>query len=342
MQNASVQSERDLLVADLLPQALDLMRDAFGNYVIQNFLEFGTQNNHIALGMAMVGNVALLASETHGCRVLQRALDSLEPGLRNQLMLELIPLDSSDVYLHGLFRDEHSTHVLQKLVLLLQTRLEERVPKQALVFDAEQEQAQAHLHAAMLRVVQRAVASCLLELCNDQQACKLVRCVLHTCEPGLFEEMPDILELILNNLAILAINQYGNFILQHLLDHGTAVHKRKVRDFLKANLVDLSMHKFGSHLVEKCLTSSRDANDLVTMFLSPIDAASHTTTLLHMDGTALPLLMTDRFANFVVQKGFDVCTGQVKEDLLVAIQGHVEGLRGFTYGKHILSRTGLA
>lgn len=48
--------------------------------------------------------------------------------------------------------------------------------------------------------------------------------------------------------------------------------------------------------------------------------------------------MKDQYANYVVQKMIEVAESQQRKLLLVRIRPHVNALRRFTYGKHILAK----
>lgn len=55
------------------------MTDVFGNYVIQKFFEFGTPEQKQALAQKVKGHVLPLALQMYGCRVIQKALESIPP-----------------------------------------------------------------------------------------------------------------------------------------------------------------------------------------------------------------------------------------------------------------------
>ena len=48
--------------------------------------------------------------------------------------------------------------------------------------------------------------------------------------------------------------------------------------------------------------------------------------------------MKDQYANYVVQKILEMCTDSQRELLLSRVKGHLQALRKYTYGKHIVSR----
>jgi pumilio RNA-binding family len=60
--------------SEILPNALALMIDVFGNYVIQKFFEHGTPEHIKALGNVLETNVLALSLQMYGCRVIQKVL----------------------------------------------------------------------------------------------------------------------------------------------------------------------------------------------------------------------------------------------------------------------------
>ena len=49
-------------------------------------------------------------------------------------------------------------------------------------------------------------------------------------------------------------------------------------------------------------------------------------------------MMKDQYANYVVQKILDTCTDIQRATLLNRIRTHVNALKKYTYGKHIVAR----
>jgi mRNA-binding protein PUF3 len=63
---------KDKIFKELEPNALQLMQDVFGNYVIQKFFEHGDQTQKKILGRKMKGHVLSLANQMYACRVVQK------------------------------------------------------------------------------------------------------------------------------------------------------------------------------------------------------------------------------------------------------------------------------
>ena len=62
-------------------------------------------------------------------------------------------------------------------------------------------------------------------------------------------------------------------------------------------------------------------------------------TMLGADDANEPLqaMMTDQFANYVVQKLLDKCDERQRALLLGRMRAHIGTLRKYTYGKHIVA-----
>jgi len=58
------------------------MMDVFGNYVIQKFFEFGTTEQKQTLAQRVRGHVLALALHMYGCRVIQKALESIPADMQ--------------------------------------------------------------------------------------------------------------------------------------------------------------------------------------------------------------------------------------------------------------------
>jgi hypothetical protein len=48
-------------------------------------------------------------------------------------------------------------------------------------------------------------------------------------------------------------------------------------------------------------------------------------------------MMKDQYANYVVQKMLDVVDGEQRDLLVAKIKPHLQSLKKYTYGKHLIS-----
>ncbi|KAH9619553.1 hypothetical protein KSS87_006865, partial [Heliosperma pusillum] len=87
--------------------------------------------------------------------------------------------------------------------------------------------------------------------------------------------------------------------------------------------------KFASNVVEKCLKygDALERDLIIEEFISGSD-----------NNDSLLMLMKDQFANYVVQKLFDIGTEKQKEAFLNCIKSHLPELKRFSYAKQIVAR----
>lgn len=57
---------------EIEPNAIQLMKDVFGNYVIQKFFEHGNQVQKKIFASMMKGQIAELSIQMYACRVVQK------------------------------------------------------------------------------------------------------------------------------------------------------------------------------------------------------------------------------------------------------------------------------
>ena len=75
-------SEKAMVFSEILSSAYSLMTDVFGNYVIQKFFEFGTSEQKQMMAQRIRGHVMPLSLQMYGCRIVQKALESIPPEMQ--------------------------------------------------------------------------------------------------------------------------------------------------------------------------------------------------------------------------------------------------------------------
>lgn len=90
------------------------------------------------------------------------------------------------------------------------------------------------------------------------------------------------------------MDQYGNYVTQHVIQHGKPEDRAKIIKIITAQLLTLSKHKFASNVVEKSIESGTDEQR---------KAIVAQLTAMHSDGTSpLQLMMKDQYGNYVIRK----------------------------------------
>ncbi|KAH7664755.1 Translational repressor Pumilio/PUF3 and related RNA-binding proteins (Puf superfamily) protein [Dioscorea alata] len=287
--------EKDSVLEEVLPHTYTLMIDAFGNYVMQKFFEHGSPEQRKRLADQLVGHVLPLTLQMYGCRVIQKALEVIELDQKARLVLEL------DGNVLQCVRDQNGNHVIQKCIECVPT---ERISFIISAFCGQVATLSTHPYGC--RVIQR-----LLEHCtNDMQT---------SC----------IMDEILQSACLLAQDQYGNYVTQHVLERGKPHERSQIICTLAGKIVQMSQNKFASNVIEKCLEHG-DTTEKEVLIEEILGQTEGNDNLL--------IMMKDRFANYVVQKILVTCSDKQREILLNRIKLHVQALKKYTYGKHIVAR----
>ncbi|KAF3970750.1 hypothetical protein CMV_005575 [Castanea mollissima] len=287
--------EKNMVFDEIMPQALSLMTDVFGNYVIQKFFEHGTPSQIRELADQLTGHVLNLSLQMYGCRVIQKAIEVVDLDQQTKMVKEL------DGHVMRCVRDQNGNHVIQKCI--------ECVPEDAIHFIVSTFYDQVvtlSTHPYGCRVIQR-----ILEHCHDPKTQQIM------------------MDEILLSVCMLAQDQYGNYVVQHVLEHGKPHERSSIITKLTGQIVQMSQQKFASNVIEKCLSfgTAAERQALVTEMLGATD-----------ENEPLQVMMKDQFANYVVQKVLETCDDQQLELILNRIKVHLNALKKYTYGKHIVAR----
>ncbi|KAJ0089730.1 hypothetical protein Patl1_14205 [Pistacia atlantica] len=225
-----------------------------------------------------------------------------------QKALEVIELEQKaqlvrelDGHIMRCVRDQNGNHVIQKCI--------ESIPTEKIGFIISAFRGQVatlSMHPYGCRVIQR-----ILEHCTDEYQCQFI------------------VEEILDSVCTLAQDQYGNYVTQHVLERGNSLERSKIIGKLSGHIVQLSQHKFASNVIEKCLEYGGTAER--ALIIDEIVGQNE-------GNDNLLIMMKDQFANYVVQKIFEICTDSQQAMLLSRIRAHAHALKKYTYGKHIVAR----
>nr|ACL53455.1 unknown [Zea mays] len=198
-------------------------------------------------------------------------------------------------------RDQNGNHVIQKCI--------ECIPQHAIEFIISTFYGQVVMlstHPYGCRVIQR-----VLEHCDDPKTQQIM------------------MDEILQSVCLLAQDQYGNYVVQHVLEHGKPHERSAIIEKLIGQIVQMSQQKFASNVIEKCL-----------VFGNPVERQVLIGEMLGSTSESEPLevMMKDQFGNYVVQKVLETCDDQQREMILTRIKTHLNTLKKYTYGKHIVAR----
>ncbi|XP_027340069.1 pumilio homolog 2-like isoform X2 [Abrus precatorius] len=318
-------------LSEISGHVVEFSADQYGSRFIQQKLETATTEEKNMIYQEIMPQALALMTDVFGNYVVQKffehGLASQRRELANKLFghvltlslqmygcrviqkaIEVVDLDQKIKMVQELdgnvmrcVRDQNGNHVIQKCI--------ECVPEDAINF------------------IVSTFFDQVVTLSTHPYGCRVIQRVLEHCKDPNTQQ--KVMDEILGSVSMLAQDQYGNYVVQHVLEHGKPHERSAIIKELAGKIVQMSQQKFASNVVEKCLTfgGPSERQLLVNEMLGSTD-----------ENEPLQAMMKDQFANYVVQKVLETCDDQQRELILSRIKVHLNALKKYTYGKHIVAR----
>ncbi|WVZ73131.1 hypothetical protein U9M48_021476 [Paspalum notatum var. saurae] len=341
-----------------------LMDNGYGSSLLEEFKTNKTRSFEL---LDIVGHVVEFSSDQYGSRFIQQKLETASIEEKNLIFPEILPQSRTlmnDVFgnyvIQKFFEYGTETQTKQLASLLkgcvLQLSLQMygcRVIQKALeVVEVEQQTQMAlELDGSIMKCVRdqngnHVIQKCIecipqerirfiisafyghvVELSMHPYGCRVIQRVLEHCNDESTQNA--MMEEIMQSVVTLTEDQYGNYVIQHVLQHGKPEERSTIITQLAGQIVKMSQQKFASNVVEKCLTfgTPDQRQILINEMLGTTD-----------ENAPLQAMMKDQFGNYVVQKVLEICDDQNRELILSRIKVHLNALKRYTYGKHIVAR----
>lgn len=224
---------RAKLVRELDGHVLKCIRDQNGNHVIQKCVELVEPEAVQFIVESVQGQAVVLAGHSYGCRVVQRILEHGAPNQKAPIMVEIM---SS---IADLIKDQYGNYVIQHVVE--HGTIEER----AVIMDLVQ--------AEVVQLSQHKFASNVVE-----------RCLQH----GSLEEREILIEILIvgegspnsSPLNHLVRDQFGNYVVQRVLDVARPPQRERVVTILRAQVPAIKKYSYGKHIIARLEEHQGSAN----------------------------------------------------------------------------------
>ncbi|CAH8328888.1 unnamed protein product [Eruca vesicaria subsp. sativa] len=322
---------RKMELSDIAGRVIEFSVDQHGSRFIQQKLEHCSDEEKASVFSEVLPQASKLMTDVFGNYVIQKFIEHGTPAQREELVkqlagqmvslslqmygcrviqkaLEVIDVDQKTELTRELdgnvlkcVRDQNGNHVIQKCI--------ESMP------------------ASRIGFIISAFRGQVATLSTHPYGCRVIQRILEHCSDD--EETRCIIDEILESAFALAHDQYGNYVTQHVLERGKPDERRQIIEKLTGNVVQMSQHKYASNVVEKCLeyADSTERELLIEEIMGKSEEDNH-----------LLAMMKDQYANYVVQKVLEISKDEQREILVQRMKIHLESLRKYTYGKHIVAR----
>ncbi|KAI0552710.1 ARM repeat-containing protein [Xylaria curta] len=323
-------------------------------------------NRYINLPLEQVGGTIYeLCKDQHGCRYLQKQLESQNPehvhmiwmetnqhvvelmtdpfgNYLCQKLLEYCNDDERTVLIQNAAKDmvrialnQHGTRALQKMIEFVTTSIHVQIIIEALrgrVVELIQDLNGNHVIQKCLNKLGSADSEFIFravgENCIDVGTHRHGCCVLQRCiDHASGPQKVWLISRITEHALRLVQDPFGNYVVQYIIDLNEPSFTEPLATRFLGKIGMLSRHKFSSNVVEKCLRCASDeAKDrMVSELLVPGE---------------MERLLKDSFGNYVVQTALEHSSAQMKHQLVEAIRPMLPGIRGTPYGRRLGAKIG--
>lgn len=158
-----------------------------------------------------------------------------------------------------------------------------------------------------------------IKLSKHRYGCRVVQRIFENCKDA---DIRVIVKELSMNIPLLIEDQYGNYVLQHIIQNKESLRHLLIDEVLNMKdekIMYYCQHKFASNVIEKCVTYSDKFADV---FVKQINGRPMVVSLA-----------MDRYGNYVVQRVLEK-RGRVGD----VLKSHVNDLKKSVYAKHIICK----
>ncbi|CAN8233985.1 unnamed protein product [Cochlearia groenlandica] len=277
---------------EVIAHVVELMMDPFGNYLMQKLLDVCTEEQRtqiVIVATSEPGQLIRISLNAYGTRVVQRLVETINTGKQISLVKSALRPGFLD-----LIKDLNGNHVIQRCLQCLSTE------DNKFIFDA-------------------ATKFCTEIATHRHGCCVLQKCIAYSMR----QQREKLIAEISRNSLLLAQDPFGNYAVQFVIELRIPCAVAMMLSQLKGHYVQLSMQKFSSHMVERCIMHCPESRPQIVRELVSVP---------HFDQ-----LLQDPYANFVIQAALAATKGPLHASLVEVIRPH-SILRNNPYCKRIFSR----
>ncbi|KAL3786272.1 hypothetical protein HJC23_005350 [Cyclotella cryptica] len=313
------QKEKRLGLTAALSSLSMLCYDKKGCSVLQDFFTYGTFEMKKELMAALFNEGILdLAMDIHGCRVIQKAIRSIDQEDLSKLIAEFHD------HVLTLCHDSHGNHVIQKCI--------QAQGVLAKTTESKGNQGSGPNLMDRLQFIFDDVMAHIEPLCLHRFGCRVVQ---RSLECSTEKQRNALLEGITACNERIVVDMYGNYVVQQAIISGGDIYRNAILKTLTKEdgyLCLLSRQKYASNVVERLLEhGSVEQRELLIKEFLKVDRKS---------GLRSAVVMAQhRIANYVIQKAIEFAPeGQQKQNLWEELSRNREELVKSPYAKHILNK----
>ncbi|KAL2512133.1 Pumilio12 [Abeliophyllum distichum] len=286
--------EIQFIFSEVKDYVRELMVDQFGNYLMQKFFEICNEqqmNQILLLVISDERSLLAICLDMHGTRAMQKLLEHLTTPEQRSLVISVFRRITVT-----LTKSINGHHVIQHCLKFFSTQDNKHI----------------------LNVV---ADNCLGIATDKSGCCVLQQCVAHANG----KPWERLVGEITANALVLSEHPYGNYVVQYILGLKIPQVTAKILEQLAGAYASLSMNKYGSNVVEKCLKESEEH-----LALEIVNEIIRSPNFL--------MVLQDPYGNYVAQSAMAISKGAIRHAMIHLIHIHYELLHSHPHGKRVLAR----
>jgi hypothetical protein len=144
-------------------------------------------------------------------------------------------------------------------------------------------------------------------------------------------QLRPLVDRVMTCAGDLAINQYGNYIVQNVLEAGPDEDVARLIRAFTGRFHPLSVHKFASNVIEKCIRRA-SGPQRQAIFAEIVGAPGR------WEGPRIIKMAADQFGNYVIQRIIDFGSETQQTAIYDVVSANYDHLAQEAYARHVIAR----
>jgi len=284
------------ILEQVMEKLIAICNEKYGNHVVQCFFQVNNQDIEREIALRMKTSICALAMNQYGCRVLQRVILSIH----DELLRSVTDNIASQACMLAV--DEFGHHVLQCAI--------ERGSGE-------------FVQVLLVNLMGGRRNKSLIKLCKDPFGCRVLQRMLERAYPRDRGVIIGVIKSSPRDLLALCKDKYGNYIVQHIVNHFPQQYSMIFMDMLNDKFLKMAKNKFCSYILE--VLYKRGGREVENRMIKQVNPK------------LLKDFLNDQFAHYLVQtmlsEGAPENKVKIQRMLLT-----IPRLQTLKYGNYVINR----
>jgi len=293
---------RSVFFHELKDHVAELMMDNFGHYAIEALFQVSPDEQRLYLVGNLAPSIAIVSCHKQGSFSIQSIMESLKTQTEIEMIVEALSKHVMQIILNC-----SGHHVIIRFL--------------------------SKFGWPFTRFVHRALVGHCYVFSTDHYGLRVMKAAV---DAGPHSQLTNVFNCISKHTNNLVVNQYGNYIIQHLLDVCPVPITNTIKEKLSGQYVRFSKQKFSSNVVEKVIKhSKKEAESQANKASENEDNKDQEgfkdwrKIIVHELCAKADDLISDKYGNYCLQTALNSASNdpELVRELTEAITPHLDTLR---------------